>query len=110
MWRLIGIKQLCDGSQVDWGHFRLPLMNHATKPTANMATRIGTHIPPSPPIQPMPHMPPLIMFSYSEGMRKTATNCAGHDEERLQSVPSEPSYADPLQQSVRQRTQAICGG
>ena len=46
------------------GHFRLPLMNHATKPRANMAIRIDIHMP-SQPIQPMPHMPPFIIHHSS---------------------------------------------
>ena len=47
-----------------------PLTNHATKPTTRMATRIGTQIPPSPPIQlPTPHMPPFIMLANYAGKR-----------------------------------------
>jgi hypothetical protein len=79
------------------GHFRLPLMNHATKPTANTAIRIDTHMP-SPPIQPIPQMPPFIMFWCSEGKERSVTNFAGHAGVRLQSVPSSPSYADTLRQ------------
>lgn len=55
---------------IDRDHLPLPFTNHATKPATRMTTRIGTHIPPSPPIQlPTPHMPPFIMVSPSSNQQ-----------------------------------------
>jgi hypothetical protein len=49
---------------LDRDHLPFCLTTHATTATTTMTSKIGTHIPPYPSIQPPPHMPPFIMFSF----------------------------------------------
>lgn len=46
----------------DSDHFFCCLTIHTTRATTTTSIKIGIHIPPYPPIRPLPHPPPFIMF------------------------------------------------